>query len=300
MKMKREKNKRYYVNKPTKGDAALFLVLMLMAIAAIFPFYQVVLLSFSTVASYASHPLYLLPYAFDLSGYWSLLQDKAFYAAASVTLFVTIVGTMVNMFLSVTGAYVLSRKNLMGRKFFLRMITFTMLFGGGLIPTYIVIKGAGLTNTIWAMVLPSAISTYYLLIMKNYFISLPDSLLEAARLDGANEASILVRIIIPISLPFMATFFLFYAVARWNEWYLANLYISNSKLYPLQTYLRNVLISLNNTLSEEAKRAAGMQQVNSTAVQMATIVVTTVPILCIYPFIQKHFVKGVMVGGIKE
>ena len=131
-------------------------------------------------------------------------------------------------------------------------------------------------------------------------MSLPDSLLEAARLDGANEASILVKIIIPISLPFMATFFLFYAVERWNEWYLANIYISNSRLQPLQTYLRNVLISLNNTLSEEAKRNAGMQQINNTAVQMATIVVATVPILCVYPFIQKHFVKGIMVGGIKE
>lgn len=294
------KNRKYSVNKATGGDAVLFCILALMAAAAIFPFYQVILLSFSTVASYAQHPLYLLPYAFDLSGYKTLLQDKAFYNSAGVTLFITLVGTLINMYLSVTGAYVLSRKHLMGRKFFLRMITFTMLFGGGLIPTYIVVKGVGLTNTIWAMILPSAISTYYLLIMKNYFVSLPDSLLEAARLDGANEASILVRIIVPISLPFMATFFLFYAVARWNEWYLANLYVSNSKLHPLQTYLRNVLISLNNTLSEEAKRTAGMQQVNNTAVQMATIVVATVPILCVYPFIQKHFVKGIMVGGIKE
>lgn len=297
---KMRKNRKYRVNKVTGGDIVLFIILALMAVIAIFPFYQVVLLSFSTVASYAQHPLYLLLYEFDLSGYKTLLQDKTFYSAAGVTLFVTLAGTAINMFLSVTGAYVLSRKHLMGRKFFLRFITFTMLFGGGLIPTYIVVKGIGLTNTVWAMILPCAISTYYLLIMKNYFVSLPSSLLEAARLDGANEASILVRIIIPISLPFMATFFLFYAVARWNEWYLANLYISNSRLFPLQTYLRNVLISLNNTLSEEAKRTAGMQQVNSTAVQMATIVVTTVPILCIYPFIQKHFVKGIMIGGIKE
>lgn len=298
--IKINKMKKYSFNKPTKGDAVLIVILTLMALVAMFPFYQVVLLSFSTVSSYALHPLYLLPYSFDLTGYKTLLRDKDFYSSLGITLFVTFGGTAVNMFMSVSGAYVLSRKHLMGRKLFLKMITFTMLFGGGLIPTYMVVKGVGLTNTIWAMILPCAVSTYYLLIMKNYFMSLPDSLLEAARLDGANEASILARIIIPISKPFIATFFLFYAVDRWNEWYLANIYISNSKLYPLQTYLRNVLINLNNTLSEEAKRMVGMQQVNNTAVQMATIVVATIPILCVYPFIQKHFVKGIMVGGIKE
>lgn len=295
------KQKKYRVGQTTTMDIVITVVLGLMALAAIFPFYRVVLLSFANTASYASHPMYLLPYSFDLTGYKALMDDPMFFRSVGVTLFVTVVGTTINMVLSVMGAYVLSRKYLMGRKFFLNMIIFTMLFGGGLIPTYLVVKNLGLVNTVWAMILPCGISTYYLIIMKNYFLSLPESLLEAARLDGANEYHILVDVVLPISLPFMATFILFYAVERWNEWYLANIYINKAALYPLQTYLRNVLMSMSNTLNDIAKQfMQDKGKVNTTAVQMATIVIATVPILCVYPFVQKHFVKGVMVGGIKE
>jgi len=294
-------SKKYRVGQRTTMDTVIAIVLGIMALAAVFPFYQVVLLSFADMTSYARHPLYLLPYCFDLTGYKTIFEDPMFFTSLGVTLFITVVGTTLNMLLSVMGAYVLSRKYLIGRKFFLNMIIFTMLFNGGLIPTYLVIKNLGLVNTIWAMILPCGISTYYLIIMKNYFMSLPDSLLEAARLDGANEYHILTKVVLPISVPFMATFILFYAVERWNEWYLANLYINKAALYPLQTYLRNVLISMSNTLNDIAKQfMQGHAKVNSTAVQMATIVVATVPILCVYPFVQKHFVKGVMVGGIKE
>ena len=299
--MKKHASKGYRVGKTSALDYVLVVILGLMALAAIFPFYQVVILSFADTITYANHPLYLLPYAFDLTGYKAIFNEPKFFRSVLNTLFITVVGTSVNMLLSVFGAYALSRKYLLGRKVFLDLIIFTMLFGGGLIPTYMVIKSLGLLNNIFVMILPSAISTYYLIIMKNYFISLPESLLEAARIDGANEFVILTRIVLPISLPFMATFILFYAVERWNEWYLANLYINKAALYPLQIYLRNVLISMSNTLNDAAKQfISGHQKVNSTAVQMATIVVTTVPILCVYPFVQKHFVKGVMVGGIKE
>ena len=293
--------KKYRVGQRSTLDIVIAVILGFMTLAAVFPFYQVVLLSFADMASYAKHPLYLLPYCFDLTGYKTIFEDPMFFTSLGVTLFITLVGTSLNMFLSVMGAYVLSRKYLMGRKVILNLIIFTMLFNGGLIPTYLVIKNLKLVNTVWAMILPCGISTYYLIIMKNYFMSLPDSLLEAARLDGANEWSILTRVVRPISVPFMATFILFYAVERWNEWYLANLYINKSALYPLQTYLRNVLISMSNTLNDIAKQfMQGHAKVNSTAVQMATIVVATVPILCVYPFVQRHFVKGVMVGGIKE
>lgn len=296
-----KKQKKYRVGQTTTMDVVITVILGLMALAAVFPFYRVVLLSFADTASYANHPMYLLPYSFDLTGYKALMDDPMFFKSVGVTLFVTVVGTSLNMVLSVMGAYVLSRKYLLGRKFFLNMIIFTMLFGGGLIPTYLVIKSLGLINTVWAMILPCGISTYYLIIMKNYFLSLPESLLEAARLDGANEYHILVDVVLPISLPFMATFILFYAVERWNEWYLANIYINKAALYPLQTYLRNVLMSMSNTLNDIAKQfMQDKGKVNTTAVQMATIVIATVPILCVYPFVQKHFVKGVMVGGIKE
>lgn len=299
--MAKNKAKKYRFQKMTTMDIVLAIILGIMSIAAIFPFYQVVLLSFSDMASYAAHPMYLLPYSFDLTGYKAIFQDAGFFRSINVTLFVTIVGTAINMVLSVTAAYVLSRKQLIGRTFFLNMILFTMLFGGGMIPTYLVVKNLGLVNNIFAMILPSAISTYYLIIMKNYFVSLPESLLEAARIDGANEMVILTRIALPISVPFMATFVLFYAVSRWNEWYLANLYINRSHLYPLQIYLRNVLISMSNTLNDIAKQfLTSSQAVNTTAMQMATIVIATIPILCVYPFVQKHFVKGVLIGGVKE
>ena len=296
-----KRTKKYHVGRKSTLDIVIAVVLGVMTLAAVFPFYQVVLLSFADMTSYARHPLYLLPYCFDLTGYKTIFEDPMFFTSLGVTVFITLAGTTLNMLLSVLGAYVLSRKYLVGRKLFLNLIIFTMLFHGGLIPTYLVVRDLKLVNTVWAMILPCGISTYYLIIMKNYFMSLPDSLLEAARLDGANEFHILTWVVLPISVPFMATFILFYAVERWNEWYLANLYINKAALYPLQTYLRNVLISMSNTLNDIAKQfMQGHAKVNSTAVQMATIVVATVPILCVYPFVQRHFVKGVMVGGIKE
>lgn len=296
-----KRTKKYHVGRKSTLDIVIAVVLGVMTLAAVFPFYQVVLLSFADMTSYARHPLYLLPYCFDLTGYKTIFEDPMFFTSLGVTVFITLAGTTLNMLLSVLGAYVLSRKYLVGRKLFLNLIIFTMLFHGGLIPTYLVVRDLKLVNTVWAMILPCGISTYYLIIMKNYFMSLPESLLEAARLDGANEFHILTWVVLPISVPFMATFILFYAVERWNEWYLANLYINKAALYPLQTYLRNVLISMSNTLNDIAKQfMQGHARVNSTAVQMATIVVATVPILCVYPFVQRHFVKGVMVGGIKE
>ncbi|HIZ20223.1 MAG TPA: carbohydrate ABC transporter permease [Firmicutes bacterium] len=300
--MKEKKLKKTRFSKITVFDVVLLVILGLLALITLYPFYQVLIISVSNTVSYAQHPLYLLPYEFDTLGYRTIFHDKAFFTSLGVTLFVTIVGTALNMLLSVAGAYALSRKTLIGRNVILSLIVFTMLFNGGVIPTYLVINDLGLVNNIWVMVLPSAISTYYLIIMKNYFVSLPSSLLEAAKLDGANEVTILWRIIIPISMPFIATFFLFYAVERWNEWYQAYLYINKTEIQPLQIYLRNVLISMSNNLSSIAKQMmqSHTQRVSTQAIQMATIVVTTVPILCVYPFVQKHFVKGIMVGGIKE
>ena len=176
-----------------------------------------------------------------------------------------------------------------------------MLFSGGLVPTYMIIKQYGLVNSIWSMIIPTAISTYYLIIMKNYFLNLPQGLLEAAYLDGANEWQVLWKIVIPISNPFLATFALFYCVERWNEWYNAMLYISKQTLRPLQIYLREILINMNSQLSAQAQQMiAGTMKASSTAIQMAAIIITTVPIMLVYPYLQKYFVNGVMVGGLKE
>ena len=263
-------------------DVVVIIMFAALALLTLYPFYNVIILSFSKTESVAKHIPYLLPFALDLTGYKTIIQDSDFINSLLVSLFVTIVGTAVNMVLSVIAAYVLSRKYLDGRNMIMSVIVFTMLFGGGLVPTYMVIKDMGLINKVWAMILPTAINTYYLIIMKNYFLGLPDGLFEAAKL-------------------IMATFTLFYAVDRWNEWYNALLYINKKALSPLQIYLRDILTSLNSQLSTQAQQMMGStQKVSTSAVQMATIVITALPIMLVYPYLQKYFVNGVMVGGIKE
>lgn len=281
-------------------DVILYLVFGLIALITIYPFYNVLIVSLANTLASATYSPYLYPHVFDLTGYKTIISDTYFYRSLGTTLFVTIVGTTLNMVFSVTAAYVLSRKRLIGRKFFLSAILFTMLFSGGLIPTYLVVSGLGLDNSIWSMIFPSMISTYYLIIMKNYFVSLPASLEEAARIDGANEFVVMTRIFIPISKPFMATFLLFYAVERWNEWWNAYLYISDKNIKPLQIYLRDVLVNFNSQLATQAQSMmSSHNKVFVQSIQMATIIITMLPILCVYPFVQKYFVKGVMIGSVK-
>ena len=282
-------------------DVILYLVFGLIALITIYPFYNVLIVSLANTLASATYSPYLYPHVFDLTGYKTIMSDTYFYRSLGTTLFVTIVGTTLNMVFSVTAAYVLSRKRLIGRKFFLSAILFTMLFSGGLIPTYLVVSGLGLDNSIWSMIFPSMISTYYLIIMKNYFVSLPASLEEAARIDGANEFVVMTRIFIPISKPIMATFLLFYAVERWNEWWNAYLYISDKNIKPLQIYLRDVLVNFNSQLATQAQSMmSSHNKVFVQSIQMATIIITMLPILCVYPFVQKYFVKGVLVGSVKE
>lgn len=282
-------------------DVVLYLVFGLIALITIYPFYNVLIVSLANTLASATYSPYLYPHVFDLTGYKTIMSDTYFYRSLGTTLFVTIVGTTLNMVFSVTAAYVLSRKRLIGRKFFLSAILFTMLFSGGLIPTYLVVSGLGLDNSIWSMIFPSMISTYYLIIMKNYFVSLPASLEEAARIDGANEFVVMTRIFIPISKPFMATFLLFYAVERWNEWWNAYLYISDKNIKPLQIYLRDVLVNFNSQLATQAQSMmSSHNKVFVQSIQMATIIITMLPILCVYPFVQKYFVKGVLVGSVKD
>lgn len=295
------RNKKLNKSRTTTFDFIVIAVFTLLALITLYPFWNVLILSVSNTVSVAKHTPYLLPYIVDLTGYKTVLQDIYFIKSLGISLFVTIAGVMINMFLSVTGAYVLSKRQLIGRKVFMTMILFTMLFNGGLVPTYMIIKDLGLINSIWSMILPTAINTYYLIIMKNYFLNLPAGLIEAARLDGAGEWTILWKVAIPISKPFIATFALFYSVERWNEWYNALLYINKKDLAPLQIYLRDILVNLSGQLSAQAQQMlSATEKVSTSAVQMATIIITAVPIICVYPFLQKYFVNGVMVGGLKE
>lgn len=281
-------------------EVLLYLIFGILALITLYPFYNVLIISLSNTVTSARFSPYLYPHVIDFTGFKALIKDVYFFKSLATTVFVTVVGTSLNMIFSVVAAYVLSKKRLAGRRFFLSAILFTMLFSGGLIPTYLVVSDLGLSNSVWSMILPTMISTYYVIIMKNYFASLPPSLEEAARIDGANQFVILTRIYLPISKPFMATFALFYAVERWNGWWEAFLYISDKDIKPLQIYLRDILVSFNTQLGSQAQSMMSGGKVYVQSVQMAAILITVVPILCVYPFLQKHFVKGVMVGSVKE
>lgn len=293
--MKTKKNKRL-----SSFEIVLYLIFGILAVITLYPLYNVLIVSFSNTVTSAKFSPYLYPHVFDLTGYKAIIKDQYFFKSLLTTLFVTAVGTTMNMTFSVVAAYVLSKKRLIGRNFFLSAILFTMLFSGGLIPTYIVMCNLHLDNTVWCMILPTMISTYYLIIMKNYFANLPASLGEAAYIDGANEFVVLLKIYLPISKPFMATFALFYAVERWNGWWEAFLYINDKNIKPLQIYLRDVLVSFNTQLGAQAQSMLSGDRVFVQSVQMAAIIVTMIPILCLYPFLQKYFVKGVMIGSTKE
>jgi putative aldouronate transport system permease protein len=285
-----------------KINIVLISILTLFSLVVLFPFYNVLITSFASIKGLAEHSFYILPYSFDLTSYKNLFKEVQFYRSFLVTVEITIMGVIFNMFLSVTGSYALSKKSLPGRKLLLGMVIFTMFFSGGLIPYYLVIKALGMLNNILVLVIPAGFSTMYLIIMKNYFHTIPESLEESAKMDGANEFYILAKIIIPISKPFMVTFALFYAVERWNEWWNAMIFINETSKTPLQIFLRNLLVNMSVQLTSSAQAVieSRMSSVYIYATQMAAIVISAIPILCVYPFLQKHFVKGIMIGSLKE
>lgn len=282
-------------------NAVTFVFLTAMVVLAVFPLYNVIIISLAKYSDISKNALYLIPKSFDLSTYGYILGEIKFRRSLGVTLIVTIAGTMWNMILSTLAAYSLSKKRMPGRKLILGAVIFTMYMNGGLIPYYLLVTSLGLNNTIFSMILPVSINTFYLIIMKNYFATISPSLEESAKIDGAHDIVILLRIIIPISMPFMATFTLFYAAERWNEWWHALIFISDVKLQPLQIFLRQILIEFSNNLSSMARSMSkSSRPVYMQSVQMASVVVATVPIMVVYPFLQKYFVKGIMVGAIKE
>lgn len=283
-------------------DIGAFIVLGLLTLVTFFPFYNVLIVSIAKFDSISKSDFYILPLSFDLTAYKLLLQDAKFWTSFMNSVIVTVAGVVFSMAISVAGAYALSKRGMPGRNVMLSLILFTMFFNGGLIPFYLIVKDLGLVNNILVMIIPAGLNTFYLIIMKNYFGSIPESLEESAKLDGANDLYILYKIILPISAPFMATFALFYAVERWNEWWYALIFISDASKAPLQIYLRETLITSNSMLSLMAQTLAEQQQtskVYTPALQMAAIVISSVPIIAIYPFLQKHFDKGIMVGSIK-
>ncbi len=294
------------VGKRTLGEKSfdVFNVILIAALTLIFlyPMYYTLCASFSTpIEVVKNRGLYWKPLGFSLDGYKVVLNNPNILSGYKNTLFILVVGTVVNMVLTIIGAYVLSRRNLYFKKFVTILIVFTMYFGGGLIPTYIVVKGVGLYDSHWALILPGAISTWNLIVMKTAFQRIPPSLDESAMLDGANDFVILFRIILPVAKATIAVIVLFYAVSHWNAWFGASIYLRQRSKYPLQLIMREILIdnSLSNTsgaVDANVSEAFLLEEV----IRYCTIIVSTVPILCLYPFLQKYFVSGVMMGSIKE
>ncbi|WP_284644541.1 carbohydrate ABC transporter permease [Paenibacillus silviterrae] len=280
-------------------DAFNFIVLSLMILVTLYPIYYVAIASISNPTELMSHKgMIWLPQGLSLQAYSMVFDNPMILKGYANTIFIVVVGLVFNLTLTAFGAYALSRKGLYYRKQLTLFIVFTMFFSGGLIPFYLTVKGLGLTNTIWALIIPQAINTFNLIIMRTSFQSIPDSLEESARIDGANDFTILFRIIIPISLPILAVMILYYGVSHWNSWFSAMIFLRDRELFPLQLILREILIS-GETAGMVTGAEAGDMVMLAETLKYATIMIATLPILFVYPFLQKYFVKGALVGAIK-
>ncbi len=278
-------------------DVVVFLFVTGFVLLILIPFINVVMISLTTEKEYLQTPILLFPKQPTLQNYKQLFESGTVLNGYKISFLILLIGVPLDLFLTSTLAYALSQKGFPGRKAVLVFILFTMLFNGGIVPLYLVVKQLGLTNSILSVVFTQAISTYNMILMLNYFSSLPVSLLESARLDGAGEWKILWRIVLPLSMPIIATMLLFYSVARWNEWYQAMLFIRSIDKSPLQTVLRRIIMDSMNT---DLLQSGDLDAVRfSTAIKMSAVMVTMVPVMCIFPFLQNHFVKGVMIGAIK-
>lgn len=274
-----------------------YTLLAVFCLLIVIPLLHIISGSFSDPMSLLRGEVGLLPKGFTTAMYEKVFKDSEIWQGYKNTIIYTVVGTLISVALTACGAYPLSRKDFFGGNLFMGLFVFTMFFSGGMIPTYLLVKNLGMLNTMWALVLPSAVSTYNLIIMRTFFqTSIPGELAESASLDGCNDLGIFFRIVIPLSAPIFAVMVLFYGVAQWNSWFPALLYISDRTLYPLQMVLREVLIQ--SDISNMAG-STGDVEVIGDGLKYATMVVATLPIMCLYPFLQKYFVKGVMIGAVK-
>jgi putative aldouronate transport system permease protein len=282
-------------------DAVILAFLGIITLIFLFPFYQTVILSFSRAGDLQAGKGFMVPLSFDLSAYEYLVEEGKMVRGAGVTLFITILGTFLSLSVTTAGAYALTKKTMPGRNIIMNGIILTMFFGGGLIPYFLTIQKVGLANNILVMVIPVMINTFNLVLMKNFLSSVPLELEESAKIDGANEIVILIRIIVPVSAPIIATIALFYAVDRWNEWWHGMIFINDTTKYPLQLVLREAIINISMVLSDATATAmAGRTRTYyQESVKAAIIVISAIPILLVYPFLQRHFVKGIMIGSIK-
>lgn len=274
-------------------------VLLVIVFVTFYPFLNMVAQSFSSEGNINSGKVNLIPLGFNLETYQVVMADSMFWTNYKNTVIYTVVATAISIVLTTFFAYAISKRRLKGRSVFIGIAVFTMFFNGGLIPNYVLITSLGMKNTLWAIVLPNAISVFNLLIMKSFFENMPEELEEAAAIDGLNTYGILLRIVLPLSKAVLATMILFYAVVNWNAWFGAFLYLDKKELFPVTIFLRNLIAGATSEGTSFGGSAENLTQIASN-IKAVTMVLSVVPILCVYPFVQKYFVTGVMLGSVKQ
>jgi putative aldouronate transport system permease protein len=292
--------KKVHNQRFTFMDAILLLLLTAFAVTIVFPFYTSIIVSIMSEHEYLRNPFTLIPKAPELSSYETLINQGNIISGYRNTLIHLALGMPLSMFLTCTLSYALSKRYFPGKKLLFVFIMITMVFGGGTVPAFLNIKELGLINNRWSVVLSNGIGTFYVILVMNYIQTLPVSLFDSARIDGANEITILTRVVLPLSKPILATVGLFYMVDKWNEWYGSMLYLNKASLYPLQLELKQIIA--NAQILDDVMMTDSMYRSMPTfsmGIKMAAVVLTMLPIMCVFPFLQKYFVKGVTLGADK-
>lgn len=276
-------------------------VVTLFALSIVYPILNVFAVAFASYKDYLVRPWMIFPKEIDLEAFQKVFQSALIWNSYKNTLFITVCGTILTLILTSITAYPISRQHLKGRGLFTTIIIITMVFNGGIIPKFLVMKGVGLYDNIWALIIPGALTAFNIILMINFFAALPDSLIEAAKIDGASEPRILFQIVIPLSKPIIATIALFAAVQYWNSYFNAAMYIRSQELWPVQLVLREIVLANNTAALDAGNNLAELngQQVYTKSLQYAALIVVMVPIMCVYPFLQRYFAKGVMIGAVK-
>ncbi|MBD0381846.1 carbohydrate ABC transporter permease [Paenibacillus sedimenti] len=280
-------------------DGINYLLLSLIAAACVIPFIYILAASVTDPQELLKKGFILIPTKFSLVGYQYILSTDVILSSLAVSVFITVAGTVANLLFTALMAYPLAQRDLMGSSLIMKLIVFSMLFSGGMIPTYLVVKETGLLDSPAALIVPGLISAFNLIIMRSFFQQLPDGLEEAARIDGCSDIGILFRIVLPLSAPVLASLALFYAVGHWNSYFNAILYINESKFWPIQVWLRQIVILAQGGIGDSTQFGEDFVPPPAETIKMAVIVLSTLPILIVYPFLQKHFAKGALLGSVK-
>ena len=274
-------------------------LLVLMCAVMLYPFIMLLAQSFSSSGAINAGKVNLFPVDFNLDTYRAVANNNSFWRSYGNTVVYTVIGTSIAMVLTTTYAFVLSKKHLRGRGLLIGIAVFTMFFNGGIVPNYVLISSLGMKNTMWAVILPPALSVFNLLVMKAFFENLPTELEEAAHIDGLSWFGIFFRIVLPLSKAVIATMVLFYSVQYWNDWFAAFLYLDRTDLFPVTLFLRNLIAGASTAASEGAAASGGSVNDINANIQSVTMILILIPILCVYPFVQRYFVSGIMLGSVK-